>query len=211
MLNEAHTPRLIDLKGAIRGPLGKTLFKLVESPVERVLSVARINRLYAESRGRDDRVNYFSTVLDVLDIEYALSEEDREKIPTAGPLVVVANHPFGAIEGVILGDLLTRRRPDVRLLGNHLLARVPELASWIIPVNPFGGTQATQSNIAPLKACLRWLQKGGSLGAFPAGTVSHLRPFARGIRIRPGIPASRRWSATPAPRSCRSSSRGATA
>jgi putative hemolysin len=184
MLNETQTARLIDLKGAIRAPLGRTLFKLVEQPVERVLSVARINRLYAESRGRYDQVNYFPTVLDVLDIEYRLSDEDREKIPTEGPLVVVANHPFGAIEGVILGDLLTRRRSDVRLMGNSLLARVPELESWIIPVNPFGGSRATQSNIGPLKACLRWLQGGGALGVFPAGTVSHLR-LPRGISDPP--------------------------
>ncbi len=176
MLNEA---RLIDLKEAIRGPVGRTLFRFVEHPVERVLSLSRINRLYAESRGHQG--NYFPTVLNVLDIQYQLSDEDREKIPSDGPLVVVANHPFGAIEGVILGDLLTRRRPDVRLMGNHLLRRVPELASWIIPVNPFGGAGATQSNIGPLKACLRWLQARGALGVFPAGTVSHLRLGARAV------------------------------
>jgi putative hemolysin len=185
MFDDAPTSRLIDLKGSIRAPLGRTLFKLVEQPVERVLSVSRINRLYAESRGRYDQVNYFPTVLSVLDIEYELSDEDRQKIPTEGPVVIVANHPFGAIEGVILGDLLTRRRNDVRLMGNHLLARVPELQSWIIPVNPFGGSRATQSNIGPLKACLRWLQGGGALGVFPAGTVSHLRLGGRSISDPP--------------------------
>jgi putative hemolysin len=186
MLNEA---RLIDLKEAFRGPVGRTLFRIVEQPVERVLSVSRINRLYAESRGRYDQVNYFPTVLSVLDIEYELTDEDRDKIPTSGPLLVVANHPFGAIEGVILGDLLTRRRSDVRLMGNHLLARVPELRSWIIPVNPFGGSRATQSNIGPLKASLRWLQGQGALGVFPAGTVSHLRLHARAISDPPWHPS----------------------
>jgi putative hemolysin len=189
MMNEAQAPRLIDLKGAIRGPVRRTLFKFVEQPVEAVLSVSRINRLYAESRGRYDQVNYFPTILDTLDVKYELSDEDREKIPTTGPLVVVANHPFGAIEGVILGDLLTRLRPDARMLGNHLLTRMPELAPWIIPVNPFGGHRATQSNIGPLKACLRWLQGGGALGVFPAGTVSHLRLNARAISDPPWHPS----------------------
>ena len=45
----------------------------------------------------------------------------------------------------------------------------------MIPVDAFGGREAVQSNIAPMKACMRWLKQGGVLGVFPSGTVSHLK------------------------------------
>jgi putative hemolysin len=184
MLQQDSAPRLIDLRSGITGPVKRSLFRLIEGPVEKVLSLGAINRAYArslslqqeqEQDGSAGGGDYFRTVLRTLDISYDLSDEDRAKIPTTGPVVVVANHPFGAIDGIILGDILTGVRPDVRLMGNHLLAAVPQVRDRIISVDPFGGPAAAQANIAPLKACLRWLHRGGLLGTFPAGTVSHLR------------------------------------
>jgi putative hemolysin len=175
MLSSDEAPRLIDLRNAIENPVGRTLYRLVESPIDRMLSLTTINKLYLESLALDHHPNYFASALRVLNIEYDLSDEDRAKIPTEGPVVVVANHPFGAVDGVVLGDVLSRLRGDVRLLGNHWLAEIPEVRGSVIPVDPWGGTEAVQANIAPVKACLRWLRGGGILGVFPSGTVSHLR------------------------------------
>jgi putative hemolysin len=175
MTNSDLVPRLIDVRSAIDGPIKRSLYRLVENPVERVLAVAELNRLYRQSLDDPRTESYFTTVLRVLNVTVALSDEDRQKIPADGPLVLVANHPFGAIEGVILGEVLTSRRPDVRLLGNHLLRSVPEIRDWIIPVDPFGGTDAVQTNVGPLKAAMRWLKQGGALGTFPAGAVAHLQ------------------------------------
>lgn len=174
-MNGEESPRLIDLGRSIESPIGRGLFKLVESPLGKMFSLSAINRLYAESLSLEGAQNYFASILRVLNVEYELSDEDLAKIPENGPVVVVANHPFGAIEGVILGQILTRRRPDVRLLGNHWLAEVPEMKGWVFPVDPWGGEEAVHANIAPLKGCLRWLKSGGALGAFPSGTVSHLQ------------------------------------
>ncbi len=167
MLDQQPRARLIDLRPGMAGPVATAL--------EKVLAVSRLNRLYEQSLELYDRVNYFPTVLHVLNIQYDLTDEDRAKLPTTGPVVVVANHPFGAIDGVILGDIFTRVRPDVRLLGNHRLAGVPEIRDWVIPVDPYGGGDAARANIGGIKAAVRWLKQGGTLGVFPAGTVSHLR------------------------------------
>jgi putative hemolysin len=174
-MNGNATTRLIDLGRSIESPIGRGLFKLVESPLGRMFSLSAINRLYAESLNCGDTRNYFASLLRVLNVEYDLSPEDAAKIPTTGPLVIVANHPFGAVEGVILGEILTGVRTDVRLLGNHWLTEIPGLREWMIPVDPWGGEEAIQANIAPLKGCLRWLKGGGVLGTFPSGTVSHLQ------------------------------------
>jgi putative hemolysin len=182
MMNGDESPRLIDLGRSIESPLGRGLWKLVQSPVGRMLSLSAINRiyvesnrLYAESRSLEGGANYFASLRRVLNVQYSLSDEDLAKIPATGPVVVVANHPFGAIEGVILGEILTRARPDVRLLGNHWLGEIPEMREWLISVDSFGGEEAVRANIAPLKSCVRWLKGGGALGVFPAGTVSHLQ------------------------------------
>src|SRR5437762_1156729 len=111
-----QAPQLIDLGKTIESPLGRGLYRLVENPLKRMLSLGAINRLYVQSRTLEDAPNYFSSILRVLSVEYDLADEDLAKIPAAGPVVVVANHPFGAMDAVILGDVLTHVRPDLRLL-----------------------------------------------------------------------------------------------
>jgi putative hemolysin len=202
-MNGNASPNLIDLGRSIESPIRRGLFKLVESPLKRMFSLSAINRLYAETLACGDTRNYFSSILRVLNVEYELSSEDIAKIPTTGPLVIVANHPFGAIEGVILGEILTGIRPDVRLLGNHWLAEIPEMREWVIPVDPFGGEEAVQANIGPLKSCLRWLKGGGVLGTFPSGTVSHLQVRQAAVSDPPWHPTiaalARRSGATVIP------------
>src|SRR6476620_6962539 len=112
-MNGNETPRLIDLGRSIESPIRRGLFKLVESPLGRMFSLSAINRLYAETLTCGDTRNYFAAILRVLNVEYDLSPDHAAKIPTTGPLVIVSNHPVGAIEGVILGEILTSIRPDV--------------------------------------------------------------------------------------------------
>ncbi|ADO69237.1 lysophospholipid acyltransferase family protein [Stigmatella aurantiaca] len=169
MRNQDISPRLIDLKHSIEHPMVRTLFRWVEQPVEHALSLSTLNQLYARFLSLYDQAHYFQTVLRVLNVEYTWTSEDRANIPVSGPIVAVANQPFGSLEGVILGDILTRIRPDVRLLGNHLFWNAPESQQWIIPMKPTRGTNPHPSHVAPLRACVRWLKGGGALGMFPAG------------------------------------------
>jgi putative hemolysin len=97
---------------------------------------------------------------------------DLDRIPTKGPLVAVANHPFGVLDGAALAVLLLRARPDVKILTNSLLEGVPELHDHCIFVDPFHTPTSTDKNIKPLKQALDWLRQGGALAVFPAGEVS---------------------------------------
>ena len=92
-------------------------------------------------------------------------------IPDEGPVLFVANHPFGGLEGLILAAVFGRVRPDLRIMANYLLGVMPELAQAFIAVNPFGGAQ--RQNIAGLREARDHLAAGHALGMFPAGTVSH--------------------------------------
>jgi putative hemolysin len=93
-----------------------------------------------------------------------------------GPVIVVANHPFGGVEGLILAFLLRSIRCDVKFLANYLLDRIPEMREMLISVDPFGTKQSRLRNIKPVRESIAWVRNGGMLVVFPAGEVSHFDP-----------------------------------
>jgi len=156
------------------GPLTQALGSLVE----RLLGLTRINRIHQSISGIQASGEFFGQALAALNVGHAVSGADVNKIPGAGPLVVVANHPFGAMEGLVIAKLLLDRRQDLKILGNFLLCRIPELAPLVLPLNPFGVRSSVRSNAATFRQAVRWLNGGGCLLVFPAGEVAHLKPGA---------------------------------
>jgi len=168
--------KLIDLKRSAHHPVQKWLLTVLEHPIEKTLSIKALNDAYERLEffsSLENHGNVFQNCLDCVQAHYALSEQDIQKIPTQGPLVVVANHPFGGLEGVVLGDIIYRARPDVRVLGNYLLQNLAALREWIIPVDPFGNRSSSIANAKAIKAAIRWVAAGGALVTFPAGEVAH--------------------------------------
>lgn len=168
--------KLIDLKSAASHPVQKWLLTVLEHPIEKTLSIKALNDAYERMEffsSLENHTNVFQNCLDCVQARYSISEQDIQKIPRQGPLVVVANHPFGGLEGVILGDIIYRARPDVRVLGNYLLQNLTSLREWIIPVDPFGNRSSSLANARAIKAAIRWVAQGGALVTFPAGEVSH--------------------------------------
>jgi putative hemolysin len=106
-------------------------------------------------------------------VELRVHPSDVSRIPATGPAVVVANHPYGVLDGALLTVLLNRVRPDVKVLTNFLLGDVPELQRNCIFVDPFRTDQSGEANRKAVREALAWLQQGGMLAMFPAGEVSH--------------------------------------
>jgi putative hemolysin len=106
-------------------------------------------------------------------VSLQVREADQARIPATGPVVVVANHPYGMLDGAILTVLLTRVRQDVKVLTNFLLSDVPELQKHCIFVDPFRTDRSAESNRRALREAVDWLQRGGMLAMFPSGEVSH--------------------------------------
>jgi putative hemolysin len=94
---------------------------------------------------------------------------------------VVANHPFGGIEGLAIAQALTRVRPDVKLFANYLLSRIPELRDVFLFVDPFARSGSAAANAKALRGALAWLAGGGVLAVFPAGEVASLDPKTRRV------------------------------
>ncbi len=119
---------------------------------------------------------FFASILTALNVRWEISSADRGRIPASGPLLVVANHPFGIVEGLVLGAILRAIRPDVRILANSLLQDFAAAQDHLITVNPFGNKEACLANRQGLRQSLSWLRNGGVLVVFPAGEVSSFHP-----------------------------------
>ena len=142
--------------------------------VQHLLRWQELNDLYACVNRPEEEDEIWERILRSLNVAYEVPREDLANIPASGPLVVVANHPFGGIEGVILAALLRSVRSDVKVLANLVLCSFPGLRKSLIPVDPFGTQASATSNVRGLKTAIQWLRKGGALAVFPAGEVAHV-------------------------------------
>ncbi len=139
------------------------------------LPLVRVRELYRRVRQSPEGFG-LEKLLAEMRVDLRVDAADTARIPTTGPVVVVANHPFGMLDGAVLAVLLTRVRPDVKVMTNYLLRDVPELARHCIFVNPFetGAARGSEDvNRRAVREALAWLRGGGMLAVFPAGEVSH--------------------------------------
>lgn len=164
---------LIDLTTSLPERTRPWLTPLVRG-AEALLGVNALHRVYARAMTAPGET-FFDRGLSALDRGYAVEAEEETRIPREGPLMVIANHPYGGLDGLILGSLLTRTRPDFKFLANELLRRIPELDRYVFPVEVFGTAAGARRNVTGLRASLQWLRQGGALGTFPAGVVSHFQ------------------------------------
>jgi putative hemolysin len=155
---------------------------------ERLLGFDAASALYAGLPPRESPQEFFHLFLEALHVSLDYDEVAWRRIPAHGPCVVVANHPFGMIEGIALGALLAPVRPDFKFLGNYLLEEIPDIKPFNLPVNPFGEEGEGVRNVPSLRAALRWLTGGGVLVLFPAGVVAHFDPWQRRVTDPPWQP-----------------------
>jgi len=165
--------KLIDLHASLAATAPQRLLRGVIAPLEQLLAIDKINHIHRLIPADCDAVEFCRRCLSILKVDYAVTEQELSSIPDKGPLVMVSNHPFGGIEGIILAEILLHVREDVRILGNYLLSQIPALAPLIIPVDPFNPRKAAVANARALKKAWSWVAGGGALLAFPAGEVSH--------------------------------------
>ncbi len=140
--------------------------------VERLSGQHRLQRLY--QRYRDDLADepFFSAAIRLLNLEIGFNSARLADIPATGPLVIVANHPFGVLDGLVISWLISLRRQDFKVLTNAVLDGAPEARSWILPIDFSPTKEARAINIATRSESLSRLKNGECIVVFPSGGVS---------------------------------------
>ena len=149
------------------------------------LRLGKINRLFdsaADWQGRE----FADHLIENMGITIDVSPEQLESIPKEGGFVVVSNHPFGGIEGVMLLSAIAKVRPDFKLMANFILSFIPNLKECFFSVNPFTDNPEWKSSLGGIKGAMQHIAAGYGLGVFPAGEVSRYRGH--------DFPEDRAWS-----------------
>lgn len=128
---------------------------------------------------------FCQALLSHLGITVHIAHDDWQKLPTQGPRLFVANHPFGLLEGLVLATQLLPRVPDLRVLANSLLHGLAPLRQLVIPVEVFERQRAGAINSRALRESRRWLDAGNALVLFPAGEVSAWDWHQRSVADKP--------------------------
>ena len=135
------------------------------------LRLGKINRLFdgaADYQGRE----FADHLLQNMNITIDVSPEQLENIPKEGGFIVVSNHPFGGIEGVMLLSAIAKVRPDFKVMANFILSHIPNLKECFFAVNPFEKNPEWKSSVGGIKGAIQHIAEGNGLGVFPAGEVS---------------------------------------
>lgn len=136
------------------------------------ISLIRMVREF-ERRGGAQGLEFWGAALDVMGIEITTPPEQFKNIPKTGPVVVVANHPHGLVDGMVMAELIARVRPDFRILTREVLTGLDEVASsYLIPV-PFPYDKDVQKKSVEMRArAMDMLKAGGLVCIFPSGVVA---------------------------------------
>lgn len=107
--------------------------------------------------------------------------EGLANVPTEGPLILVANHPYGILDGLVMGRILSERRGgDFRIIANHVFRKAEDLRRVILPIDFSETKTAIETNLRTRREAMSYLAAGGAIGIFPGGTVStSAKPFSR--------------------------------
>ena len=151
------------------------------SSIEVLLGRNKIEAVY--NNLKDEQFNlttFFSSALEKTEITAKYDLEKLHAVPKTGPLMFVANHPFGVVDGIVLCDMALRVRGDLRIMLHSLLCQDSQLAQFFLPIDFQETKQALKTNIRSKQLALEFLSQDIPVLIFPSGMVSTADKFGFG-------------------------------
>ncbi len=148
--------------------------RLIIKTIERATGKKKLEKLYSQySENKNDPRDFWTDILEVMDIKVFNKSKNKISIPKIGSLIVIANHPFGIIDGLILCSLVSQVRPDYKIMTHETLKFLPQLEEYILPVDFSGTNKSTiKFNLSTAMKARNHLENDGVLIIFPSGSVS---------------------------------------
>lgn len=166
-----HDKRDLTYANSFESGLQSGVIRAIEWMTGKV-SIIRMVREF-ERRGGATGIAFWGAALDVMGIDIPTPAAQLERIPAEGPVVVVANHPHGLVDGMVMAELISRRRSDFQILTRSVLTGLDEEASnFLIPVPFPHDPDAQRKNVEMRARAMARLKSGGLICVFPSGVVA---------------------------------------
>ena len=175
---DRQVARDITYASSAKGRSGRAMIRVMENSTGRL-------RLIRKARGYDAQVAAGADFWQVMSERYGISLNvvggSLDSIPREGPLIVVSNHPYGILDGLMMGRILSERRDgDFRVLAHRIFQRAPDIEKIILPISFDQTKEAAKLNLETRASAVSYLKGGGAIGIFPGGTVStSATPFSK--------------------------------
>ncbi len=169
MVQHHHIARDISYSHSAETRSGRALIRLMENSTGRLRLMRRARGYETEvAAGRD----FWQVMVERYGLSLRVTGGTLDNIPRTGPLVLIANHPYGILDGLMMGHILSALRGDFRILANSVFRKAADINRIILPISFDDTKEAMALNIQTRKECLAYLGEGGAIGVFPGGTVS---------------------------------------
>lgn len=175
MPDQRHIARDISYAHSATTRGGRTMIRVMENITGRISLIKRAAGYEDEvAMGRD----FWQVIVERYGLSLDVAGGSLSNIPANGPLILIANHPYGILDGLMMGHILSVVRGDFRILAHKVFRKAEDLNRIILPINFENTREAVQENLETRKEALRYLGQGGAIGIFPGGTVSTaVKPF----------------------------------
>lgn len=170
LTDKPYDGRRLSYATTFTNPVQQRAIQAIELATAKMGLLRRIRRF--EAMGVPHGQAFWKQALDVMGIDIETPDEEINRIPSTGPVIVTANHPHGLVDGMVLAETIGRVRPDYKILTRSLLTGVGEIDQFMIPVPFAHDPDALTKSIEMRKHAMAYLKQGGVVALFPAGAVA---------------------------------------
>ena len=176
MPSRHHAARDISYAYSAETKSGRMVIRLMENTTGRLRLIKRADGYEKDvADGRD----FWSVMVDRYGLSLDVVGGSLSNVPQTGPLILIANHPYGILDGLMMGHMLSETRGDFRILAHRVFRKAEDISRIILPISFDETKEAMKLNLETRKTALNYLAEGGAIGIFPGGTVSTgVKPFS---------------------------------